>query len=86
MVDNPEEDDVDIFVSPRRFGGRTPGAKETFKKVREEEEARKDAGKGGTDSTNRFEGVKYNFDPDRLGKFGRKTHYEGELPALIMPK
>lgn len=35
------DEDVDVYVSPRRFVGRTPGPKVTRQRVFEDDEARK---------------------------------------------
>lgn len=61
-----KEEDVDVFVSPRHFGGRTPSAKETKKKVLEEEQSKGSFGSG--DSAINFDRVKYNYDSEDTGK------------------
>lgn len=68
MDENEEKEDVDVFVSPRHFGGRTPGPKQTKRKVFEEEQSKKEKDKGNLetgDSTINFDRVKYNYDSER---------------------
>lgn len=57
-----QEDDVDLFVSPRRFGGRTPGPKATKQKVFDEELAKRASQNSERDDIP-IEDLKYNFPP-----------------------
>lgn len=34
--EGPDSDDIDVYVSPRKYGGHTPGAKETRERVMKE--------------------------------------------------
>lgn len=61
MTESQGNDDVDIFISPRRFGGRTPCAQATMQKVFEEQRA-KSEGQSTEKDEDTFEGVRYRYD------------------------
>lgn len=74
MSNDSDHEDVDVFVSPRHFGGRTPGPKATAQKVFEEEKAKANAREQSQDEAMQalgFEGVKYKYDSERGGTFNR---------------
>lgn len=74
MADDSDHEDVDVFVSPRRFGGRTPGPKATVQKIFEEDKAERERENAAKQELG-FEGVKYNYDSERGGKFSH-TNYK----------
>lgn len=47
--DGMDSDDVNIFVSPRHFVGRTPGPRATKQRIIDEEQAAQNLGKSETD-------------------------------------
>lgn len=64
MTEPEDHDDVDVFISPRRFGGRTPGPQATMQKVFEEEQAKSESQSAARDE-DFFEGVKYKYNDKR---------------------
>lgn len=67
-----DDDDVDVYVSPRRFVGRTPGPKATKQKIFEEDNAENNAAKGKPPDNSialGIENVKYNVGPREYGTF-----------------
>lgn len=62
-----EKDDVDVYVSPRRFVGHTPGPKVTKQRVFEDNQRRKNSAKKD-DVGLSIESVKYHADKSGEGK------------------
>lgn len=77
MTEPQSRDDVDVFISPRRFGGRTPCAQATMQKVFEEERAKSESQSAEKDDDT-FEGVRYKYDSS-----GSKRDFT-ELAATVM--
>lgn len=71
VEDNMDDEDVDIYVSPRRFVGRTPGPRATKQKIFEEDGGVINA-RGRNPSDNSIslgiENVKYNVPRGGAGK------------------
>lgn len=72
-AEKSDHEDVDVFVSPRHFGGRTPGPKATAKKIFEEDKAKANivemSRRNAIAEQFPFEGVKYTYDSERGGLF-----------------
>ena len=69
-----DREDVDVFVSPKHFVGRTPSAAMTRKKVfaeaEEEEQKRKESMAGDSTNSNAnfaLQGIKYEYGSERSG-------------------
>lgn len=46
MTEQNDKDDVDVYISPRRFMGCTPGPKATRKKILEEKQRKENEAQG----------------------------------------